>query len=113
VAGALAISLFAAAGCGPNLPPSKPYEQLTESERVGYRVFQNNCARCHYANSTHGLHGPGLQGLYKQSYLPSGAPANDDRVTAAVLHGRTNMPEFADKLNEEELVELIAYLHTL
>ena len=35
---------------------------------------------------------PDLQGLYKQQYLPSGAPANDDRVTSAILHGRGMMP---------------------
>jgi hypothetical protein len=53
------------------------------------------------------------RGLYKQKYLPSGAPANDDRVTSAILHGRGMMPSFASDLNDQQLNDLIAYLHTL
>lgn len=60
-----------------------------------------------------GLHGPGLFGLYRQKYLPSGAPANDERVTATILHGRTMMPAFGNELDEQQLQDLLAYLHTL
>jgi mono/diheme cytochrome c family protein len=101
------------AGCKPELPPSKPLAELTPQEANGHAVFQSRCARCHHANSQAGLRGPGLQGLYKQKYLPSGAPANDDRVTAAILHGRGMMPSFANNLNDRQLEDLIAYLHTL
>jgi len=101
------------AGCRPPLPPSKPLAELTPQETSGYQVFEAHCARCHYPNSAAGYHGPGLQALYKQPYLPSGAPANDERVTAAILHGRGMMPAFGDKLDEKELADLIAYLHTL
>jgi len=110
---AAAAVLLVAAGCRANLPPSKPLSELTPQEASGYAVFQTHCARCHYANSQDGFHGPGLQGLYKQKYLPSGAPANNDRVTAAILHGRGMMPCFANDLNDHQLNDLIAYLHTL
>lgn len=95
------------------MPPSKPISDLTPQERQGYVVFQSHCARCHYANSERGLRGPGLQGLYKRKYLPSGAPANDDRVRATILRGRNMMPAFGDALDERQLNELLAYLHTL
>jgi mono/diheme cytochrome c family protein len=110
---AIAALTFFAAGCGHKLPPSKPLDQLTDTERSGYIIYQNKCARCHYANSTHGLHGPGLQGIYKLQYMPSGAPANDDRISATVLHGRNNMPAFGDTISDQELAQLLAYLHTL
>jgi mono/diheme cytochrome c family protein len=100
------------AGCHP-LPPSKPLDQLTPIEMQGYATFQANCARCHNANSTRGLHGPGLQALYKQPYLPSGAPANDDRVRAVILHGRNMMPAFGNTLDDQQIQVLLAYLHTL
>jgi mono/diheme cytochrome c family protein len=100
-------------GCRPALPPSKPLAELTPQEASGHAVFQSNCARCHYANSDDGLRGPGLQALYKQKYLPSGAPANDDRVISSIEHGRGMMPSFADKLDAQQLNDLIAYLHTL
>jgi mono/diheme cytochrome c family protein len=54
-----------------------------------------------------------LQGLYKVKYLRSGAPANDDRVTDVILHGHGLMPAFGDKIDEQQLKDLLAYLHTL
>jgi len=100
-------------GCQPSLPPSKPLSQLNPQETSGYQIYRANCASCHYADSLRGYHGPGLQGLYKRPYLPSGAPANDDRVTSAILHGRGMMPAFGDRLDEQQLADLIAYLHSL
>lgn len=109
----LAAATLMMAGCRPPLPPSKPLADLTPEESSGYQVYQSHCARCHYPNSEDGFHGPGLQGLYKKPYLASGAPASDDRVTSAILHGRGMMPAFGDKLDEQQLADLIAYLHTL
>jgi mono/diheme cytochrome c family protein len=112
-------AIFAAAvvlsisGCRPNLPPSKPLSELTPQEASGHTVFQSHCARCHHPNDQDGLKGPGLQGLYKQKYLPSGAPANDDRVTSTIVHGRGMMPSFANDLDDQQMSDLIAYLHTL
>jgi mono/diheme cytochrome c family protein len=109
----LATLSLVAVGCRPKLPPSKPLAELTSEEASGHAVFQSHCSRCHYANSEDGFHGPGLQGLYKQRYLPSGAPANDDRVTSVILHGRGIMPPFGNDLDDQQLKNLIAYLHTL
>ncbi|HEX5233772.1 MAG TPA: cytochrome c [Silvibacterium sp.] len=87
--------------------------ELTPQETRGRAVFVNDCARCHNANNERSLHGPGLQGLFKLKYLPSGAPANDDRVTYAIMHGRSMMPAFGNTMDEEQLNDLLAYLHTL
>lgn len=105
--------LLLLAGCRPPLPPSKPLSDLTPNEMSGYHVFESDCARCHHANDERSLHGPGLQGLFKQKYLPSGAPANDDRVTDVILHGHGMMPAFSNRMDEQHLKELLAYLHTL
>jgi mono/diheme cytochrome c family protein len=101
-----------AAGCK-NLPPSKPLSELTPQEMAGHAVYVAKCARCHYANSTRGLNGPGLQALYKQPYMPSGAPANDDRVSTVILQGRNMMPGYSRELDDQQLADLMAYLHTL
>jgi mono/diheme cytochrome c family protein len=79
----------------------------------GYSVFQSQCATCHYANREKSLHGPGLQGIFSKRYLPSGAPANDDRVRSTILHGRNMMPAFGNVLDEQQMRALLAYLHTL
>jgi mono/diheme cytochrome c family protein len=99
-------------GCN-TLPPSKPLDRLTPQEARGRAVFQAQCARCHYANSTKPLNGPGLQALYKKPYMPSGAPANDERIRAVILHGRNMMPAFGNVLDEQQLDNLMAYLHSL
>ena len=103
-------ALAGLAGCRP-LPPSKPSSQWTEQEKRGAAVFQQSCARCHYATTTGSLHGPGLQALTKLPAMPSGAPPTDERLTAVILHGRNMMP--ATPLADEQLQALLAYLHTL
>ncbi len=110
IAGGMGVLLLA--GCR-RLPPSKPLSQLTPTEMRGYTVYQQQCAQCHNANSEKPLHGPGLQGLYKKPYLPSGAPANDDRVRAAIADGRNMMPGFGNVLNGRQMHDLLVYLHTL
>lgn len=106
------LALLALAGCH-SMPPSKPLNELTPKEMAGYSVFQSHCAACHYANKEQSLHGPGLQGMFKKPYMPSGAPANDDRVSATILHGRGMMPAFGDRLDDRQMRDLLAYLHTL
>ncbi len=98
------------AGCR-HLPPSKPSSEWTEQEARGAVVYKNYCAKCHYANNIYDLHGPGLQALYKQKYMPSGAPANDTRITQIIIHGRAMMPP--TQLDDAQLAELLAYLKTL
>lgn len=100
------------AGCN-SLPPSKPLDQLTPQEAQGRAIFESRCANCHYPSTTKPLNGPGLQALYKKPYMPSGAPANDERIRATILHGRNLMPALGNVIDEEQLDDLMAYLHTL
>ena len=95
------------------MSPSKPLNELSPQELAGHQVFMAQCSHCHYANSERGLHGPGLLGLFRQSYLPSGMAANDERVTSIILHGHGMMPAMADRLDNKQLQDLLAYLHTL
>ena len=99
-----------AAGCR-SLPPSKPESQFTPEEARGATVYQAKCARCHYPTTTRPLNGPGLQALTKIKAMPSGAPPTDERLTAVTLHGRQMMP--ATPLDEQQMQDLLAYLHTL
>lgn len=43
--------------------------------------------------------------------MPSGTPPTDERLTSVILHGRNMMP--ATQLTDDQLSELLAYLHTL
>jgi mono/diheme cytochrome c family protein len=109
---ALLSLLFAAAGCK-SLPPGKPLASLTPEEARGRAVFVSTCARCHNAYDMQALHGPSLFGVFRKPYLQSGAPARDDRVMEVVLHGRNLMPPSGGNLADQQLQDLLRYLHTL
>jgi mono/diheme cytochrome c family protein len=98
------------AGCRP-LPPSKPSSEWTPQEARGAAVYQAKCARCHYPTTTHPLNGPGLQAITKGKAMPSGMPPTDERLTAVISSGRNMMP--ATPLSDDQLQDLLAYLHTL
>jgi mono/diheme cytochrome c family protein len=108
-ASAIGLALMLA-GCR-SLPASKPEALWTAQEARGAVVYQQKCARCHYPTTTQGLHGPGLQALTKVKAMPSGAPPTDERLTETILHGRSMMP--ATQLTDDQLNDLLAYLHTL
>jgi mono/diheme cytochrome c family protein len=99
-----------AAGCR-SLPPSKPSSQWTPQEARGAAVYQSACSRCHYPTTTAGLHGPGLQAITKVKAMPSGAPPTDERLSATILRGHGTMP--GTQLSDDQLNDLLAYLHTL
>jgi mono/diheme cytochrome c family protein len=110
---AASCALCGVLGCK-STPPPKPLDQLTAEESRGHAIFEAQCSRCHYDRETGDRHGPSLLGLYKKPYLPSGAPANDDRVTAVIEHGRGMMPPMLGlEPGSPDFNTLIAYLHTL
>jgi mono/diheme cytochrome c family protein len=104
--------LAALLGCH-SLAPSKPLNELTPQEAAGRQIFVSQCSGCHYANTEKGLNGPGLEGLFRKPYLPSGGAANDARVTAVIVRGRNMMPALGNTLSDQQLEDLMAYLHTL
>jgi mono/diheme cytochrome c family protein len=91
--------------------PAKP--ELTPSQLRGQRIYQASCAVCHRADSTAPLNGPGLKDMYRKKFLESGAPANDERVEEVIRKGRRAMPGYEQTYNDQQIRDLIAYLHTL
>lgn len=106
------LGLAAMAGCHRN-PPPVPLNQLNPQQAQGHAVFKAHCAVCHYDRQDGSLHGPSLLSVFKKPYLPSGTPANDERVTETILHGRNMMPPMGGSLDQQDLNDLLAYLHTL
>jgi mono/diheme cytochrome c family protein len=111
-------SLLAAlfiAGCDSGPPAAKTDAELhlTEQQARGRRLFNQSCAQCHRAYSDDKLNGPSLQGVFKKPAMPSGIPANDDRVRETIELGRAKMPGFRNLFEDDQVDDLIAYLHTL
>lgn len=87
---------------------------LNTQQGAGRKIYDAECDRCHEPYSTKGKKGPGLKGLFQHQYLSlSGLPANDERVTDIIRNGRNEMPGYSQKLSQQELQDLLAYLHTL
>lgn len=86
---------------------------LTPEQAAGRHLYQVRCAHCHEDNDL-GLKKvpPDLHGVFDRKSLPSGIPATDEAVRHNVLAGRGMMPGFAGRFTEEQMAELLAYLHT-
>ncbi len=112
----IALSLFALAllcACDSEPHPSNAELGLDAVQAHGRSVFEARCAECHTAYTSHERRGPSLRGIFKKRYLPSGTPANDDRVREVIMLGRAKMPAFNRVLSPDQLEALMAYLHTL
>jgi mono/diheme cytochrome c family protein len=86
---------------------------LNAQQAAGRHLYQQNCASCHDAHSVPGQNGPNLKGLLKKQFLPSGLPANERFVRQTILTGRNMMPAVGGSFTQQQLDNLVAYLHTL
>jgi cytochrome c len=108
------IATLLLSGCDIERRKSDAELRLNAQQAAGRKVYDSFCDRCHEPYSTRGKKGPGLKGIFKHPYLSlSGLPATDERVTDILRIGRNEMPAYGQRLNSEEIQELMAYLHTL
>ena len=85
---------------------------LTPQEAEGKHLYDVRCAHCHEDNDL-GLKKapPSLHHVFSRAALPSGAPATDAEVQKVVLEGKGMMPSFAGRFTDEQMSDLLAYLH--
>jgi mono/diheme cytochrome c family protein len=114
--GVLALLLALAAICACDLERRKSDAELglNSQQSVGRKIYDSQCDRCHEPYSNRGKKGPSLQGVFQHKYLSlSGLPANDERVSDIIRLGRNEMPGYSQRLNPQDIQDLLAYLHTL
>jgi mono/diheme cytochrome c family protein len=108
------LALMGLAGCDVERRKSDAELGLNPQQAEGRKIYDNYCDRCHEPYSSHGKKGPSLKGVFKQQYLSlSGLPANDDRVADIVKFGRAKMEGFGRVMTDQQIKDLLAYLHTL
>lgn len=101
-------------GCDVERRKSDAELGLNPQQAAGRRVYDRYCDQCHEPYSSRGKKGPSLQGVFKRQYLPlSGLPANDERIGEIVKYGRSKMPAYGRELNQQQIDDLLAYMHTL
>lgn len=111
---AAVFTLVTNTGCEVERRKSDTELGLNPQQAAGRKIYDAECDRCHQPYSTRGRKGPGLKGVFQRKYLSlSGLPANDERVSDIIRMGRNEMPGYSQKLNSQEMQDLLAYLHTL
>jgi len=109
-----AILGMGAIGCDVERRRSDAELGLNRQQAAGRHIYDEYCDRCHAPYSSRGRRGPSMKHVFKQPYLPlRGMPANDDRVGDVIRMGRNKMPAYSQVLTEQQITDLLAYLHTL
>jgi len=110
----LVAALLSSVACDVERRKSDAELGLNPQQAAGRKIYDTECDRCHEPYSTRGKKGPGLKGVFQHKYLAlSGLPANDERVSNIIRMGRNEMPGYSQKLSEQDVQDLLAYLHTL
>ena len=108
------LAFLALAGCDAERRQSDAELGLNPQQAEGRKLYDNYCDRCHEPYSSRGKKGPSLKGVFKKQYLSiSGLPANDERMTDIVKNGRAKMEGFRQVVTDQQIQDLLAYLHTL
>jgi mono/diheme cytochrome c family protein len=84
---------------------SLPAFASASAKRRGATVFADNgCQHCHSIRKNGGTKGPDLSGV--------GRLLNKSQIRLHILQGGQQMPPFADVLQESEVDDLVAFLHS-
>jgi mono/diheme cytochrome c family protein len=111
---AILFSLLLCAGCDVQRRKSDAELGLNPQQAAGRKIYDRYCDQCHEPYSSRGKKGPGLKEVFKKPELSiSGLPANDERVGEIVRYGRSKMPAYGRELNQQQIQDLLAYMHTL
>jgi mono/diheme cytochrome c family protein len=111
---AVSAALTALTACDVERRKSDAELGLNPQQAAGRKLYDNYCDRCHEPYSSRGKKGPSMKGMFKRQYLPlSGLPANDERMTDIVKYGRSKMEGFGQVMTDQQIKDLIAYMHTL
>ena len=87
---------------------------LNPQQAAGRHIYDERCERCHSAYSSRGKKGPSMKQVFKRQFLSkSGLPANDQQVGDIIRYGRNMMPGYSQVLNQQQMADLLAYMHTL
>ncbi|HEV3002124.1 MAG TPA: cytochrome c [Solirubrobacteraceae bacterium] len=98
-----ALALAACGGDGGEGAGGKPPQQVVDAGRTaqGRQVFGRSCAACHGGDGGGGT-GPRLAG--------EAAYTDPDVVVEQVRNGGGGMPAFSDRLSEQELADVSAFV---
>ena len=104
-----AILVFGLAGCGKDR--SEKILALDGDPENGKTVYTENCASCHGASGL-GVDDPDNADLTGANLTEAAGETDaDDEFVGYLLDGNEAMPSFADTLSDQEMADVLAYLH--
>lgn len=86
---------------------------LNPQQARGRVVYDRHCIRCHEPYSSREIQGPSLHNVFRKEQFPSGIKASDERMVDVIEMGKSKMPSFRNSLTDQQLQDILAYLHTL
>ena len=108
------ILLVGCLGCTAERRKSDAELGLNPQQASGRHVYDQYCDRCHEPYSSRKKKGPSLLAVFHRDYFTvSGMPANDQRARDLILYGRDKMPAYSQELTQQQIDDLLVYLHTL
>lgn len=106
--------LLGTSGCEVERRKSDAELGLNPQQASGRHIYDQYCDRCHEPYSSRKRKGPSLQGVFRREYFSvSGMPANDQRAGDMIRFGRDKMPGYSQELTQQQIDDLLVYLHTL
>ncbi len=89
----------------PDPLPAAVTQPLDQEQAAGAQIFEKHgCINCHTIAGVGGKRGPNLNSV--------GDRLTGDQLTWRILNGGKNMPAFNDKLDSEQINQLVAFLKT-
>ncbi len=88
-------------------------KEPSASEKRGESLYTFNCYDCHEENQLGLLKAPPkLHRIFSHHNLPDGTtPATDESVRQVIIYGKRTMPAFNGRLSNDQIDDIIAYLH--
>jgi cytochrome c oxidase subunit II len=92
--------------------------QVSANAAKGQQIFKDNCLACHAVSPDGGGLGPNLNGLASKERIAGVLEHTDANLKKWITEGQyvkpgNKMPQFGDKLNDEQLNDLVQYLDSL
>ncbi len=107
-------AFLVAAGCGSSEPTSSPPPMQSSGPPSGNAVFDANCLKCHSVTApTAGGKKQGGPNLSKVGTERDAAWLADHVKNPKTHKPGSKMPEFADKLTEEQIKDVAAFMSGL
>ena len=95
----------------PAQPAQATHEPATEKQ-AAFQVVLEWCYLCHYLDRPDYKFAPSLKDIYNRPgrSLASGAPVNDQTLTAIISGGTANMPGFRYTLSQQQIQLILKFL---